>query len=166
MKRSDSWQTQQGLTLLRGWVRRGMTETQIAELMDISPAVLAQWKRKFPVIAQALDDTVDLQVEDALLKKALGYENIERKVEISPKGERKEVETLKQVGPDMSAISMWLKKRMPEQWGDAPPAGKKENNLLSLLTPLGKGEEDGISELQSQTAADPDLVADESVSPV
>lgn len=158
MKRSDTWQTMRGLTLLRGWVRMGLEEGKIAERMGIPLSTLDLWKKKYPAIRDALDDTIDYQVEDALLKKALGYENVERKVEISAKGERKEVETVKQVGPDMSAISLWLKKRKPEQWGELKGGVKKENNLPMMLEELGKGEEDAIPELQSQTAADDDMV--------
>lgn len=159
MKQSDRWQSPEALVLLRGWVREGLSEADIAARLDISPAALNSWKKRFPAICQALDDTIDYQVEDALLKKALGYENVERKVEISPKGERKEVETIKQVGPDMSAISLWLKKRKPQQWGDGSTGGPRpENNLNQRLEEGEKGELDEIPELQSQTAADHDLV--------
>lgn len=159
MKRADRWQTQEGLVLLRGWVREGLEEETMAERMGISVAVLRAWKKRYPAIRDALDETIDYRVEDALLKKALGYENVERKVEISAKGERKEVETVKQVGPDMSAISLWLKKRKPEQWGDGGASGvKKENNLPVKLEEEEEGELDAIPELQSQTAADDDLV--------
>ncbi len=159
MKRADRWQTQEGLVLLRGWVREGLGEADIAERMGVSEAVLRTWKRRYTAIREALDNSMDYRVEDALLKKALGYENVERKVEISAKGERKEVETVKQVGPDMSAISMWLKKRRPDQWGDGNAGGaKKENNLSLKLEEEERGELDAIPELQSQTAADHDLV--------
>lgn len=160
MKNSDRWQTPEKQVLLRGWVRDGISEEEIARRMDITPGALESWKRKYPAIREALDESIDYQVEDALLKKALGYENVERKVEISPKGERKEVETIKQVGPDMSAISLWLKKRKPQQWGEGSTAGPRpENNLHERLEEGEKGEFSAIPELQSQTAADDDMVA-------
>lgn len=159
MKKADRWQSQEGLALLRGWTREGLGEEVIAERMGITAAGLRSWRKRYPAIRDALDQTMDYRVEDALLKKALGYENVERKVEISAKGERKEVETVKQVGPDMSAISLWLKKRKPAQWGDGSAGGvRKENNLPVKLEEEEKGELDAIPELQSQTAADDDLV--------
>ena len=119
-----------------------------------------------PALALALSGTkevVDSQVEDALLQKALGYESIEHKVEVSAKGERKEVSTVKQVGPDVSAISLWLKKRRPEQWGDGTGGQVlPESNLLTLLS-WERGELDGISELQPTAEADHDLVEPQSV---
>ena len=111
----------------------------------------------------SMETLVDSQVEDALLQKALGYESIERKVEVSAKGERKEVSTVKQVGPDVSAISLWLKKRRPEQWGDGESVqALPESNLLTLLS-WERGELDGISELQPTAEADHDLVEPQGV---
>ena len=108
-------------------------------------------------------EVVDSQVEDALLQKALGYESVERKVEVSAKGERKEVSTVKQVGPDVSAISLWLKKRRPEQGGDGESVqALPESNLLTLLS-WERGELDGISELQPTAEADHDLVEPQGV---
>lgn len=164
MKGAEKWQSPRGLRLIRGWVREGLSEEAIAERMGIRVGTLRAWQNKHSALAEAMDHTMDYQVEDALLKKALGYENVERRVEVSAKGERKEVETIKQVGPDMSAISMWLKKRRPEQWGDGREEGHPpENNLLERLEEAGKGETDAIPELQSQTAAGDDLVEAETV---
>lgn len=161
----QKWLEEDGLRLLRGWARSGLDDRKIAERMEIEWKTLLRWKRKHPNIAQALNaqrEVVDYQVEDALLRKALGYQSAERKVEITSKGERKEVETVKQVGPDVSAINLWLKKRKPECWGDseaesAPPA----NNLLAALGDLTEEavNTDGISELQSTAKADHALVA-------
>lgn len=161
MARYEEWLTSDGLALLTGWAREGKSEEEIAELAGVSVRTLRSWKSKSPMIQLALatDGAVaDFQVEDALLRKALGYESVEKKVEVNPKGERKEVETTKQVGPDMSAISFWLKKRRPERWGDYTENGPKpENNLLE------KAEEGGldlseIPELQSPAEAGADLV--------
>ncbi|MCD8127414.1 MAG: hypothetical protein LUD82_08235, partial [Clostridiales bacterium] len=83
----------------------------------------------------------------------------ERKVEVSPKGDRKETETVKQVAPDVSAISLWLKKRRPEVWGDGGgKAASVENNLYAALDV--EGGWDDLPELQPEAAADPDLVAE------
>lgn len=129
---------------------------------------LERWCRKCPAIARALAPTrevVDSRVEDALLQRALGYESVERKLEITAKGERKEVSTVKQVGADVSAISLWLKKRRPVQWGEGEGGeAVPENNLLALLGGLEKGALEGISELESSAETDYDLVEQEGVS--
>lgn len=160
----QKWLSEDGLQLLRGWARSGLDDPSIAQRMEIDLRALLRWKRKYPVIAQALSgqrEMVDYQVEDALLKKALGYRSAEHKVEISAKGERKEVETVKQVGPDVSAIQLWLKKRRPECWGDREePGPPPENNLLAVLAGEAVNT-DGISELQPASEADHALVESE-----
>ena len=104
--RVQPWLEESGLTLIRGWARAGVSPRTIAGRMGVGLRTLERWRRKYPALALALSGTkevVDSQVEDALLQKALGYESIEHKVEVSAKGERKEVSTVKQVGPDVSA---------------------------------------------------------------
>lgn len=159
--RVQQWLEAPGLALLRDWARAGISPRTIAGRMGVGLRTLERWRRKYPLLEQALSGTrevVDSQVEEALLQKALGYETVERKVEVSAKGERKEVSTVKQVGPDVSAISLWLKKRRPEQWGDGEGEQRlPENNLLTLLA-WERGELDAIPELQSAAKTDHDLV--------
>ena len=154
--RVQPWLEESGLTLIRGWARAGVSPRTIAGRMGVGLRTLERWRRKYPALALALSGTkevVDSQVEDALLQKALGYESIEHKVEVSAKG----------VGPDVSAISLWLKKRRPEQWGDGTGGQVlPESNLLTLLS-WERGELDGISELQPTAEADHDLVEPQSV---
>lgn len=160
--RVQEWLTPEGLVLLEGWRRKGLSREEIASLIGVSPGTLKSWAGKYPSIREALEvdkDVTDFQVESALLKKALGYETTEHKVEVSPKGDRKEVDTIKQVGPDMSAISFWLKKRMPLTWGDIAAGGPKpENNLKERLSE--EGGFDGIPELQPTAETDSDMVED------
>lgn len=161
MSKYEEWLTSDGLTLLTGWAREGKSEEEIAELAGVSVRTLRGWKSRSPLIQVALaanNTAADFRVEDALLKKALGYESVEKKVEVSPKGERKEVETTKQVGPDMSAISFWLKKRRPEKWGDHAETGPKPENNLMEKAEEGGVDLSGIPELQPPAEAGADLV--------
>lgn len=61
-----------------------------------------------------------IQVENALLKRALGYEYMEERVEISEKDGRKVIQTTKTVPPDTTAQIFWLKNRRPDKWRDKP----------------------------------------------
>lgn len=70
------WLTDEGLIKLEGWARDGLTDEQIAHNIDISPSTLYEWKNKYPEISEALKkgkEVIDRQVENALLKRALGY---------------------------------------------------------------------------------------------
>ena len=66
------WLTEEGLTLLEGWARRGLTDEQIAKNMGIRRETLYAWKAKYSNISNALKkgkEVVDIEVENALLKK-------------------------------------------------------------------------------------------------
>lgn len=117
------WLEPDGLLLLEGWARDGLTDEQLAEKMGINPATLYDWKNKHPEISEALKkgkEIVDIQVENALLKRALGYEYMEERVEISEKDGRKVIQTTKTALPDTTALIFWLKNRRPDAWRDKP----------------------------------------------
>ena len=65
-------------------------------------------------------EVVDIEVENALYKKAVGYEVTEIKKEQNEFGEKKIVETTKHIQPDTAAAIFWLKNRRPDKWKDKP----------------------------------------------
>ena len=119
----EKWLEPESLILLEGWARDGLTDEQIANNMGVRRETLYDWKKKHPNISNALKkgkEVVDIQVENALLKRALGYEYTEEKVEISEKDGKKVVQTVKHVAPDTTAQIFWLKNRRPEKWRSEP----------------------------------------------
>ena len=119
----EYWLTEDGLTLIAGWTRQGLTDEQLAEKMGISRSTLSDWKNKFSDISDALKkgkEIVDFEVENALLKRALGYDYQEERVERSDKDGVKVIQTLKHVPPDTTAQIFWLKNRMKKHWKDKP----------------------------------------------
>lgn len=93
----EYWITEEGLTLLEGWARDGLTDEQLAHNAGITVSTLYDWKKKFSEISDALKkgkEIVDFEVENALLKKALSG--------------------------DTGAICFWLKNRRPDKWRDKP----------------------------------------------
>lgn len=122
----EYWLTPEGLTKLRGWAREGLVDQQIAHNMGISRKTLAEWKVKYSDIGDTLKvnkEVVDFEVENALLKRALGYKTTEQKV--TKDGELIEIE--KEYPPDVTAQIFWLKNRKPDKWKDKreeePPEG-------------------------------------------
>ena len=94
----EHWLTMEGLLELEGWARDGLTDEQIAYNMGINKATLYRWKEKYCDICDALKrgkEVVDRQVENALLKRALGYEYTETTREYIP--ELDEMKTTKKV---------------------------------------------------------------------
>lgn len=76
------WLTEEGLLKLEGWARDGLTDEQIAHNVGVSRSTLSEWKNKYQDISDALKrgkEVIDIMVENSLLKRALGYEYIERK---------------------------------------------------------------------------------------
>ena len=108
----EYWLTGDGLTLLEGWARDGLTDEQIANNCKITATTLYEWKKRFPEISEALKkgkEIVDFEVENALLNKALGG--------------------------DTTAQIFWLKNRRPGKWRDKPaesaPAGQREDDPIT-----------------------------------
>lgn len=133
------WLTPDGLTLLEGWARDGLTEAQIAQKMRISMSSLSDWKNKHPEILEALKkgkEVVDIEVENALLKRALGYEYTETMEEESENG-FKTRRTKKFVPPDVTAQIFWLKNRRPEVWREKQVVEVSEESLAKAKEILG-----------------------------
>ena len=117
--KSGYWRTPEGLLLIEGWARDGLTEDQIAHNMGIARSTLNEWKAKFPDISDALKkgkEVVDRAVENALLKRALGYDYTEERIENSQIYGIKTIRITKHVPADTTAQIFWLKNRKPEQY--------------------------------------------------
>ena len=109
------WLEPDGLILLEGWARDGLTDEQIAQNMGIATGTLYLWKKSHIEICEALKkgkEVVDFQVENALVQAALDG--------------------------NVTAQIFWLKNRRPDKWRDKPEAadsGEKESGVV-LLAPV------------------------------
>lgn len=125
------WLTKEGLTKLEGWARDGLTDEQIAKNIGIGYSTLQTWKSKYQDIQDTLKkgkEVVDIQVENALLKRALGYEY----EEVTYKNDKEIKRVRKQVIPDVTAQIFWLKNRKPEQWKNDPHKVELDKEALEL----------------------------------
>jgi hypothetical protein len=116
----EKWLTEEGLKKVEAWARDGLTNEQIAHNMGITRKTLFVWQTRYPELAERLKkgkEVVDIEVENALLKRALGYEYTETMIEQSADG-RKIRKTVKEVVPDVTAQIFWLKNRKPKEWRD------------------------------------------------
>lgn len=69
------------LTLVQAWARDGLTLDQIASNLDVALSSFCEYKNQFPELAESLKvgkDEADIAVENALYKRALGYEYTEK----------------------------------------------------------------------------------------
>lgn len=69
------WHSKEQLEKLQSWARDGLTDDQIASNVGCSRSTLNEWKKRYSDISDALKKgktVVNVEVENALLKKALG----------------------------------------------------------------------------------------------
>lgn len=125
----EYWITPEGLLKIEGWARDGLVDEQIAENIGIRAGTLYDWKNRFPDISEALKkgkEVVDRQVENALLKRALGYTYVEITYENGVETKR----VIKEVVPDTTAQIFWLKNRKPEIWRDKREISTDDNDQV------------------------------------
>ena len=100
----QEWLTPDGLLLLEGWARDGLTDEQIARNMGINVKTLWVWKKDHDPICNALKRgkaVVDYEVENALVNAALEG--------------------------NVTAQIFWLKNRRPDKFRDKPEQVRAAN---------------------------------------
>lgn len=118
-----------------------MIDTQIAAKIGISASTLYEWKNKYPQLAEALSngkEVIDIKVENALLKRALGYSYEETRREGQKGGTAKITVITKYMPPDVTAQIFWLKNRKPEMWRERVEMAS-DDGALNKLDELIKG---------------------------
>ena len=149
----EAWIGQEGLAKIADWARNGLTDEQSAKIMRNSRSTLEDWKKKYPDISDTLKRekiVVDAQVENALLRRALGYRYTEERKELrfNKKTGRHELTITKvvekEVAPDTTAAIFWLKNRRPDVWRD------KQNLEISAL----EDDKDKLDDLIRQMRGD------------
>lgn len=145
----EYWLTAEGLTLLGGWARDGLTDEQIALNMGIRRSTLSEWKKKYSDISDTLKkgkDVADYQVENALYKRALGYTYAEVTEEPDGTGRMNVTKRVtKEMPPDVTAAIFWLKNRRPDKWRDKPQDDQDngKSTLVELVCAAWKEREEG-----------------------
>ena len=136
------WLTEDGLLQVHGWARDGLTDEQIAGNMGIGMSTYYRWQQQYGEFREAIKKgkaPVDIQVENALLKRALGYDYEETVTEIQQGADGREIKHVRRIRkhmpPEVGAIVFWLKNRRPGKWRDKVDQAPEASNelLMSLL---------------------------------
>lgn len=115
------------LIVIEGWARNGLTIEQIAKNLGISKVTFYKYMNEHIELSEHLKkgkEVVDIEVENALLKRALGYkyEEVTKELLKNKKTGKEELRVTKvvtkEVQPDTTAQIFWLKNRRPEDWRD------------------------------------------------
>ncbi len=121
----EKYDPEQMPLLVEKWARLGLNDKQISENLNISLDTFYRYKKKYSEFSEALKRgkaPIDFQVENSLLKRALGYD-----VEVTHTEKRmmdgKEMIVIKRVvkhiPADVTAIIFWLKNRDKKRWGES-----------------------------------------------
>lgn len=123
----EEWLDKDNLLKVQGWARDGLSNEQIAHNIGITAKTLCEWQNRFSEFRNAIKkgkEVVDREVENAMLKRALGYEYDEVTQEpVTDKDTgvtemRVTKRVTKQIAPDVTAQIFWLKNRKPEEFRD------------------------------------------------
>lgn len=116
------WISEENLLKLEAWARDGLTEADICNNIGISTQTLWDWKKRHPDVLDALKkgkEVADIIVENALYKRAIGYDYEEVKTITSADGVvMQKTVTKKHIPADITAQIFWLKNRKPNIWRD------------------------------------------------
>lgn len=146
MAKSKWNQIKEKLLLVESWTRDGLTDEQIANNLGISKDTFYKYKKEHTDFSDSLKrgkEIVDYQVENALLKRALGYQYKETTIERVYNTEKEKYEmvvtkeVVKEVQPDTTAQIFWLKNRKPKEWRDKQQiehSGEINNPFKELST--------------------------------
>lgn len=127
----DEYLTEDGLLLLEGWARDGLTNEEIAANIGVTSKTLYEWISKKREIGDALKKgkaPVDIKVENQLLKSALGFKvTVKKAIKVKTKKNKPGVGLIEEehiemvdeeqyIPPVPAAQFFWLKNRRPDKW--------------------------------------------------
>lgn len=146
-------ENEENLVVLTAWARAGLTDEEISRQIGISRSTLAEWKKKFTQIREALStgkEFADRLVENSLFKMTQGFfvketkglkvKNVEYDPETGKRLSEKEnvvmVEERHYIEPDFKAVAFWLKNRKPDIWKEkvVENAVDEEGTGIVILT--------------------------------
>ena len=115
------WLTEDKLATVERWKRHGLANKQIADNIGISEETFYQWVKKYAEFAEAIKkgkEVIVCELENALIKRAKGYD-VEEIVYLPEKGggvtERRNT---KHIPPDTTALIFALKNMDSANWRD------------------------------------------------
>lgn len=121
----DFWTTPEGLAQIEEWSLAGASRRSLIIQIGITQEKFYSWCKKSPEFSAAVNRYMDLvtsRVEDALYKRAVGYETVEKTKELrydEETGQERMMLTKavkKEVAPDVSAAKFWLTNVAGEDW--------------------------------------------------
>lgn len=129
------------LAEIEAWARDGLTDEQIAKNLNVGVSTFHKYKNEYIELVESLKkgkEIVDVEVENAMLKRALGYEYEEVRTlieEVDGKKKKKVEKVIKHVPADVTAGIFWLRNRKGNAWSN-----KEEIDIKKSLAEIKKLE--------------------------
>jgi hypothetical protein len=130
-------QVKEKLLLIEKWCRDGLTEEQICANIGVGHTAFNEYKKQYPELAEALKkgkEVLITEIENALVKRALGYSYEETKVsirDVDGKQVKFTEKTTKCQPPDVAACFILLKNKDKERgWSDNPQKLQLEKEIF------------------------------------
>lgn len=144
----QKWLEKDGLIQLEAWARNGLTNDQIAKNMGVALSTYHDYVNRFKEISDAIKrgkEVIDFEVENSLLKRALGYfvdEEENTIEEVAGVTKTKTVVKRKHIPGDTTAQIFWLKNRKPEDWRDRRDIQLGADEAVSVIIDYGRDDDD------------------------
>lgn len=117
------------------WAKAGLADKQIAKNLGIAYSTFRDYVKKHSELSSALSKgkhEIDEKVENALLKRALGYDYDEVKEIYEGDQLTKRQVVTKHVPADVGAMIFWLKNRRPQEWKSDYHKVKHDEKVLEM----------------------------------
>ena len=145
----EKWSTPENLLIVEGMARNGAKDSDICKHIGISYTTFYKWIGLHPEFAEAVregKEVVDTKVENALLKRCLGFDYVEvKRTSVGGKIVTEE-KTVKYVPPDVTACAVWLNNRKPDDWKrnrDNFSSSEKDDEIRITITRKDDNKPDG-----------------------
>lgn len=152
-KRKAFWLSPDGRMLIAGWRRNGLTLHDIAtKNIGVSMTGFWGWYKQSEELRKACanaKDLADTTVEDALYRRAVGYDYWEESWELIEGEVRLARKFKKHMPPDTKAIMQWLFNRKPDVWRalqEPLESTKYTDTIKNILVAIKQVAESGKSQ--------------------
>lgn len=115
---------------------KGFTDKEMADFFEVDESTFTRWKQAHEElrtsIKEAKEEFDTKMVEETLLKRALGYEVTESKIEQQEGSPAKKTMTKKHIPPSDTALIFWLRNRRSNRWSNNPSVSEEEAQSLNI----------------------------------
>lgn len=154
------WLTDDGLILLEGWARDGLTDKEIAAKIGIHISTFCDWKNKYPQLTETLksgrkpvasiveNTFFNTKLQPQTVKETTREKTIHRDADGNITGTTEHIkETERYIPADTTAMIFYMKCRMPEKYNDRINVSvddKRNGQLADLIDGLKEPCKDDI----------------------